>query len=350
MPQPITIQPQGGANSGTTVASIDASGNEVLNGTLTTGPVILTPVTAAPTAVPGALVLYTTDGVSLKFVGTGGQAGSQTIAGNLTVTGNLAVTGTSALTGKETIAGSSASGLLAITNAVATTTAAATITMTETAASNPTYGSAVAGDSNARYIVNADGGTKWGPGNAVTDMTLARGATGTLTLTTNTSPALTVTGATNGQQLLNPIGNDSTSVAMTTAVTGDANDRYRVLTTGLMTWGNGTASRDTQLSRSNPNELGVATANLRIVTAGRGFLVAEGSNAKQGTTTLVAGSSVVSNTSVTATSRIFLTSQVDGGTPGFLRVSTRTAGTSFTITSSNGADTSTVAYEIFEVG
>ncbi len=85
-----------------------------------------------------------------------------------------------------------------------------------------------------------------------------------------------------------------------------------------------------------------------VINTGSGIRVAEGSNAKQGTVTLVAGSATVANTNVTANSRIFLTSQVDGGTPGFLRVSTRTAGTSFTITSSSNTDTSTVAYEIFE--
>lgn len=88
--------------------------------------------------------------------------------------------------------------------------------------------------------------------------------------------------------------------------------------------------------------------NVIVKNAGKGVTVKEGSNCKQGTATLVAGQAVVSNTSVTATSRIFLTSQVDGGTPGFLRVSTRTAGTSFTIQSSSVTDTSTVAYEIFE--
>jgi hypothetical protein len=63
-----------------------------------------------------------------------------------------------------------------------------------------------------------------------------------------------------------------------------------------------------------------------------------------GTATLVAGTVTVSNTSVTANSRVFLTSQVDGGTPGWLRVSARTAGTSFTITSWSSSDTSTVAW------
>ena len=88
--------------------------------------------------------------------------------------------------------------------------------------------------------------------------------------------------------------------------------------------------------------------NFLIQQAGKGFRVKEGSNAKQGTATLSSGSVTVSNTSVTANSRIFLTSQSDGGTPGWLRVSARTASTSFTITSSSGSDTSTVAYQIFE--
>lgn len=85
-----------------------------------------------------------------------------------------------------------------------------------------------------------------------------------------------------------------------------------------------------------------------VKTAGKGLRVAEGSNACQGIAVLVAGTKVVTTTAVTANSRIFLTSNADGGTPGFQRVSARTAGTSFTITSSNAADTSTIAWEIFE--
>jgi hypothetical protein len=88
--------------------------------------------------------------------------------------------------------------------------------------------------------------------------------------------------------------------------------------------------------------------NVVVNTLGSGLRVREGANGKQGTATLVAGSVVVANTSVTATSRIFLTSNTDGGAPGFLRVSARSAGVSFTITSSSGTDTSVVAYQIFE--
>lgn len=87
-----------------------------------------------------------------------------------------------------------------------------------------------------------------------------------------------------------------------------------------------------------------------VSTAGFGLQVKEGSNCKQGTAALVAGTVTVANTSVTANSRILLTTQTPGGTAGFLVVSARVAGTSFTILSSNAADTSTVAYEIFEPG
>lgn len=98
---------------------------------------------------------------------------------------------------------------------------------------------------------------------------------------------------------------------------------------------------------------GVATVTTQTVDvnlAGGGLKVAEGANAKQGTATLAAGAVTVADTSVTANSRILLTGNVDGGTPGFARVSARTPGTSFTITSSSGTDTSAVAYEIFEPG
>lgn len=90
------------------------------------------------------------------------------------------------------------------------------------------------------------------------------------------------------------------------------------------------------------------TGNLLVNTLGRGIRIKEGTNAKMGIATLVGGTVTVGNTSVTANSRILLTSQSDGGTPGWLRVSARSAGTSFTITSSSGSDTSTVAWQLIE--
>lgn len=90
---------------------------------------------------------------------------------------------------------------------------------------------------------------------------------------------------------------------------------------------------------------GVITAN--YFSADGGLRVTEVANSKQGVGTLVAGTVTVANTSITATSRIFLTAQ-DNNSVGVLRVSARVVGTSFTITSSNNADTGVVAYEIFE--
>jgi hypothetical protein len=82
--------------------------------------------------------------------------------------------------------------------------------------------------------------------------------------------------------------------------------------------------------------------------AGKGFKVKEGSNAKMGTATLVAGTVTVSTTAVTASSRVYLTIQTNGGTVGVPYVSARTAGTSFAITSTSGTDTSTVAWILIE--
>ena len=91
--------------------------------------------------------------------------------------------------------------------------------------------------------------------------------------------------------------------------------------------------------------------NYDCTTPGSGLQIKEGSNCKQGTATLNGTTAVVvSNTSVTASSRIFLTINTPGGTPGSPYVSARSAGTSFSIKSTGASDTSTVAYEIFEPG
>lgn len=89
-----------------------------------------------------------------------------------------------------------------------------------------------------------------------------------------------------------------------------------------------------------------AAGNVLVMRVGAGLRVKEGANAKQGVATLTAGAVTVPNTSVTASSRIFATSQNNGVT-GSLRA-IRNAGVGFTITSSNAADAGEVAYEIFE--
>ncbi len=92
----------------------------------------------------------------------------------------------------------------------------------------------------------------------------------------------------------------------------------------------------------------IASNDLVLAKEGKGLRLKEGVNAKMGTAILVGGVRVVPTTAVTAESRILLTSQADGGVPGFLRVSARSPGSSFTIKSFSNSDTSTIAWFILE--
>lgn len=88
--------------------------------------------------------------------------------------------------------------------------------------------------------------------------------------------------------------------------------------------------------------------NLEAPVVGYGIGLKEGTNAKMGVATLVAGTVTVNTNKVTANTRIYLTTQTLGGTIGVQYISARTAGTSFTITSSSATDTSTVAWLFVE--
>jgi hypothetical protein len=148
-----------------------------------------------------------------------------------------------------------------------------------------------------------------------------------------------------------------TSTVFGAATTGDTNNRVELDADGGIRFGSGAAATDTTISRVAVGtlrvvnaQLQISTGNLDVVTAGSGLKVAEGSNAKQGTFTLTgAATQAVPNTSITANSRVFLTAQVEGGTPGFIGVASRIPGTSFTVYCT-ATDTSTYAYEIFEPG
>jgi hypothetical protein len=147
-----------------------------------------------------------------------------------------------------------------------------------------------------------------------------------------------------------------TSTVFGAATTGDTFNRVELDADGGIRFGSGAGATDTTLLRTAAgtlqltSSLAVNGGGVDVITAGKGLKVAEGSNAKQGTFTLTGGTTqAVPNTSITANSRIFLTAQVEGGTPGFIGVASRIPGTSFTVYCT-ATDTSTYAYEIFEPG
>lgn len=81
---------------------------------------------------------------------------------------------------------------------------------------------------------------------------------------------------------------------------------------------------------------------------GKSMIFTTGTNAKIGTSaTLVGGTVTVNTTAVGANSMVILNKTAAGGIEGFVRVSV-SAGTSFTITSSSGTDTSTFDWFIIE--
>lgn len=95
-------------------------------------------------------------------------------------------------------------------------------------------------------------------------------------------------------------------------------------------------------------EVLVSNGQLQVGTAGFGLSIKNGANTKIGTAVLTAGAVTVSNTTITANSLVFVTSQADGGTPAAVRITAKSVGTSFTITSLNALDISTVAWMIVE--
>jgi hypothetical protein len=100
------------------------------------------------------------------------------------------------------------------------------------------------------------------------------------------------------------------------------------------------------------NEIQMIVDNHNDHDAGRKgwnfFNMEDGSNKRMGTATLVGGTVTVSNTSVTASTRIFTSRQTAGGTLGHLSIGTVVASTSFVINSSSATDTSVVAWLLIE--
>lgn len=192
----------------------------------------------------------------------------------------------------------------------------------------------VTGDTQRRFILNANGTIEWGSGSGAVDTNLFRNSANVI----GTNDAI-----------LN-VSTAATDTAFSGQVTGDTFDRFRQRADGRIDIGPGSGARDTNIYRSAADIL-ATDDDFAIKTAGKGLQVAEGSNAKMGVSAaMVAGTVTISTTAVTANSRIYLTPQTLGTVtrPAAVGVTARSAGTSFTITSSDATDTSTVAWMIVE--
>lgn len=199
------------------------------------------------------------------------------------------------------------------------------------------------GDANPLFAVDFDGRHHWGPGGATPpDTILFRSAAGVLKTDTDfVALGAGHFGGQNGPAVY--IGDDAILVDVNNS-NAFAVEGQQDATQGRIFFGSGL---DANIYRQTANVLGTdSSVSLQVV--GRGFSIKEGANATMGTATLAAGTVVVNTTKVTANSRIFLTAQTTGAAPGALRVSARTAGTSFTVTSTSATDTSTFAWLIIE--
>lgn len=161
-------------------------------------------------------------------------------------------------------------------------------------------------------------------------------------------------------------GAEATTDVLTASVEGEPDPRFTLNAGGRMEWTDGDGAPDVSLFRDIAGTLKTANffvaaamqsdgdvsmygSNFTLGTAGGRLRLKEGDAASaMGRAVLVAGTATVNTTSVTDGSEIFLTTQVPGGDVGAPYISARVAGTSFTITSTSGTDTSTVGWQITE--
>lgn len=154
---------------------------------------------------------------------------------------------------------------------------------------------------------------------------------------------------------VNLVGDTDTDDVFTAKVDDDTFPQLVINANGRIELGGGDVPADVTLFRDGSVRLHttndfVTEGNLQCDVAGKGLRVKEGANARQGVSTLAAGTVTVANTSVTATTRIFLTVQSLGTVtvPQAVGITARSAGASFTITSADNTDTSVVAWELVE--
>jgi hypothetical protein len=101
------------------------------------------------------------------------------------------------------------------------------------------------------------------------------------------------------------------------------------------------------LTWNTSGNVDIEKGELSVSTAGKGFSVKGGPNARIGIGATLVGGSVTVNTTAVATGDVILLScTAAGGVQGFLRISAIVNAVSFTVTSSSALDTSTFSWVI----
>jgi len=192
-----------------------------------------------------------------------------------------------------------------------------------------------------RFVTQGGTASQFVKGNGTLDSTTY--GTGTVT----SVAALTI--GTTGTDLTSTVATGTTTPVITLNVPNASTTARGVITTGVQNLtGVKSFASNTLIKTTTDNTVDAlqVNGNLNLTTAGNKIKITTGSNASAGTATLVAGTIVVSTTAVTASSIILLTAQDTGVSTGNLRVSAKSAATSFTILSTSLTDTCTVGWLI----
>jgi hypothetical protein len=119
------------------------------------------------------------------------------------------------------------------------------------------YGVRVTGETSDRFTINGDGSMGWGPGTAGADVHLRRAGVNLLQLDDNLA-VLGTTTLTGQLSLANQLLQTRAAAANPVhdvRVTGDTQPRFYQVATGQMYWGSGSATLDTVLYRDQPGSL-----------------------------------------------------------------------------------------------
>jgi len=138
----------------------------------------------------------------------------------------------------------------------------------------------------------------------------------------------------------------STSLSTISSVTGTANQVTAVTTAGAVVLSTPSTFTSPGSVTAASGPITATNGNLVLGTAGNKLVIPTGANASTGTTAAMTGGSVTTaTTAVTAASIILYSPVTPGGTVGTYTL-TKSAGTSFTITSTSGTETTNFNYVI----